>query len=49
LTGAQDRLLGYLDMLWAPETERLRGPGLRLMFAPIGRDYREVMEPKDTD
>ena len=37
--------LAYVDMLWPPETERLRNPGrFVFMFAPISRTYRQAMK-----
>jgi len=40
--------LAYQDMLWPPETARLRNPGrFVFMFAPIGRTYRETFAPVD--
>jgi hypothetical protein len=37
--------LAYVDMLWPPETERLRNPDrFVFMFAPISRTYRQAMK-----
>jgi hypothetical protein len=37
--------LAYVDMLWPPETERLKNPGrFVFMFAPISRTYRQAMK-----
>lgn len=37
--------LAYVDMLWPPETERLRNPDrFVFMFAPISRNYRQAMK-----
>ncbi len=38
--------LAYVDMLWPPETARLRNPErFVFMFAPISRTYQEALKP----
>lgn len=40
--------LAYVDMLWAPEVERIQHPDrFVFMFAPISRTFRDALEVKD--
>ncbi|WNR46845.1 DUF4838 domain-containing protein [Paenibacillus roseipurpureus] len=39
----------YLDLLWTPETEKLRNPGrFLLLFAPVSRTYSRTYDPDTT-
>jgi hypothetical protein len=41
--------LAYVDMLWAPQVEKIRNPErFVFMYAPISRTFREPLEVKDT-